>query len=74
MLRKLDLLKHIHIGVVGHRRVLEKFHIGDLDVKDPAAQSLLQYEPDLAEGQFYYVLKQRVEKLLKDNKVREVQT
>jgi hypothetical protein len=56
-------------GVVAHRRVLEKFHIGDLDIKDPAAQALLEYEADLAEGQFYYVLKQRVERLLKDKKV-----
>lgn len=48
------------------RRTLEKYYIGD--VASPA-DGWIEYEDDTQDGKFYSVLKQRVEKYMKDNKI-----
>ncbi len=48
------------------RRVLEKFCIGSLD----AGELVVTYDEDLEEGQFFAVLKKRVEKYFRGNQAR----
>ena len=51
---------------MARRRVLEKFCIGSLD----ARELVVTYTEDLEEGQFFSVLKKRVEKYFRGNQVR----
>lgn len=53
------------------RLVLEKFCIGELAEADREGGSgaIVQYQDDTAEGQFYEVLKRRVEKYFRGNEV-----
>jgi len=48
------------------RRVLEKYYIGEAEVP---AGGWVEYAEDLDDGQFYEVLKSRVYKYMKDNKI-----
>ncbi|KAK9809846.1 hypothetical protein WJX72_000310 [[Myrmecia] bisecta] len=51
------------------RAVLEKFYLGDVDVRPGDEQFLVAFEEDTEEGQFYTVLKKRVEKYFRENKL-----
>lgn len=51
------------------RLLLEKFYIGNLDVRPGQQLEVIEYEEDLQEGQFFAVLKRRVEKYFKSNGV-----
>lgn len=53
---------------VACRRVLEKFCIGSLAV----GELVVTYTEDLEEGQFFAVLKKRVEKYFRGNQARAV--
>jgi len=59
-------------AVVSLRRrlVLDRLYIGELDVSPGEEMDVVEYEDDLAEGQFYQVLKRRVEKYFRGNEVR----
>ncbi|XP_075265344.1 uncharacterized protein LOC142357674 isoform X2 [Convolutriloba macropyga] len=48
------------------RKVLEKFYIGDLESSKSVG---VHYVDDTEDGKFYHVLKERVEKYMKDNKL-----
>ena len=52
------------------RLVLDRLYIGELDVAPGEEMEVVEYEDDLAEGQFYQVLKRRVEKYFRGNEVR----
>ncbi len=52
------------------RLVLDQLYIGELDVAPGEQLEVVEYEDDLAEGQFYQVLKRRVEKYFRGNQVR----
>jgi hypothetical protein len=49
---------------------LDQLYIGELDVAPGEQLEVVEYEDDLAEGQFYQVLKRRVEKYFRGNQVR----
>ena len=51
------------------RLVLDRLYIGELDVAPGEEMEVVEYEDDLAEGQFYQVLKRRVEKYFRGNEV-----
>eukprot|EP00884_Botryococcus_braunii_P009658 jgi/Botrbrau1/18694/Bobra.0386s0021.1 len=51
------------------RNILHKFQIGKLDGADPAVERLVKYDNDWEEGKFYHVLKDRVEKYMRENKI-----
>nr|ADB81956.1 delta 5 desaturase [Lobosphaera incisa]AEU04699.1 fatty acid delta-5-desaturase [Lobosphaera incisa]AID50177.1 delta-5 fatty acid desaturase [Lobosphaera incisa] len=51
------------------RAVLDKFYIGEVDVRPGDEQFLVAFEEDTEEGQFYTVLKKRVEKYFRENKL-----
>ena len=52
------------------RLLLEKYYIGDVDVRPGQQLEVIEYEEDLQEGQFFAVLKRRVEKYFRSNGVR----
>jgi len=52
------------------RLVLDRLYIGELDVAPGEEMEVVEYEDDLAEGQFYQVLKRRVEKYFRGNEVQ----
>lgn len=51
------------------RLLLEKFYIGDLDKADRNSPGIVEYQSDTQEGEFYDVLKRRVEKFFRGNEV-----
>ena len=53
------------------RLVLDQLYIGELDVAPGEEMEVVEYEDDLAEGQFYQVLKRRVEKYFRGNEARD---
>ena len=50
--------------------MLDRLYIGELDVAPGEEMEVVEYEDDLAEGQFYQVLKRRVEKYFRGNEVQ----
>ena len=52
------------------RLVLDQLYVGELDVAPGEEMQVVEYEDDLAEGQFYQVLKRRVEKYFRGNQAR----
>ena len=52
------------------RLVLDQLYIGELDVAPGEEMEVVEYEDDLADGQFYQVLKRRVEKYFRGNQAR----
>ena len=52
------------------RRVLEKFYIGDLRLAPGEEGILVEYEEDMQHGQFFTVLKERVEQHFQSNQFR----
>ncbi|BDA41024.1 Acyl-lipid (8-3)-desaturase [Coccomyxa sp. Obi] len=51
------------------RLLLEKFYIGDLDKADSSNPGIVEYQSDMQEGEFYEVLKRRVEKFFRGNEI-----
>ena len=51
------------------RLLLEKYYIGDVDVRPGQQLDVIEYEEDLGDGQFFAVLKRRVEKYFWSNRV-----
>lgn len=63
-----DLVPQFWIVILA-RLLLEKFYVGELDKTDRDTPGIVEYQSDTQEGEFYEVLKRRVEKFFRGNEV-----